>query len=74
MTKQVEAQDLEVVYEIEIKAIFPTIQMESTGLYLDREMIDSQMKDLEDTRVTSLAAFVEELDADLQDAGHERLA
>ena len=73
MTKQVKEQNLEVVYEIEIKAILPTIQMEATGLYLDREMIDGQMKDLEDTRVTSLAAFVEELDADLQDAGHEGL-
>ena len=73
MTKQVKEQNLEVVYEIEIKALLPTIQMEATGLYLDREMIDGQMKDLEDTRVTSLAAFVEELDADLQDAGHEGL-
>ena len=45
--------------------------MESTGLYLDRELIDSQMKDLDEERVTSLAAFVEELDADLQDEGHE---
>ena len=73
MTKQVAEQDLETVYEIEIKAILPTIQMESTGLYLDRAMIDGQMKDLEETRITSLAAFVEELDTDLQDAGHEGL-
>ncbi len=40
MTKQVTEQDLDFVYEIEIKAILPTIQMESTGLYLDRAMID----------------------------------
>ena len=73
MTKQVVEQKLDTAYEVEIKALLPTIQMESTGLYLDRDLIDSQMKDLEEERVTSLAAFVEELHGELQDAGTDGL-
>lgn len=64
---------LDIAYEVELKAIWPTIQMESTGLFLDRARIDEQMLDLEDTRKTALAAFVEELDTELQDAGEEGL-
>ena len=58
---------------MELKALLATMQMESTGLYLDREAIDQQMLDLEETRKTALAAFVEELDAELQEYGAEGL-
>ena len=66
-------QGLDIAYEVEIKALLPTIQMESTGLYLDRHLLDEQVEELRDTRDSSLAAFIETLDTDLQEAGHEGL-
>ena len=73
MAPRIAERNLDIAYEVELKAIWPTIQMESTGLFLDRARIDEQMLDLEDTRKTALAAFVEELDTELQDAGEEGL-
>lgn len=73
MKPRIEKQELTLPYEIEIKAIKPTIMMESTGLYLDRALIDDLAKDLEETRKTGLAAFVEGLDSELESYGAERL-
>ena len=73
MLPKIKDQALTIPYEVELKALLPTIQMESTGLYLDRALIDDQVVDLNDTRATSLSAFVEELDAELQDAGDDGL-
>ena len=39
-------QGLNIAYEVEMKALLPTIQMESTGLHLDRKDIDEQRQDL----------------------------
>lgn len=60
-------------YEIEIKAILPTIQMEATGLHMDRALLDEQVAELIETRDTSLAAFIEMLDAELQEFDQEGL-
>ena len=65
MQPQIQEEELTTPYEIEIKAIKPTIMMESTGMYLDRALIDDLAKDLEETRKTGLIAFVEGLDSDL---------
>ena len=65
MQPRIEKKELTSPYEIEVKAIKPTIMMESTGLYLDRALIDDLAKDLEETRKTSLKAFVEGLDSEL---------
>jgi len=73
MKTRIEKQELTLPYEIEIKAIKPTIMMEATGLYLDRALIDDLAKDLEETRKTGLAAFVEGLDSELESYGAERL-
>ena len=73
MEPRVKSLDLDLVYEIEIKAIKPTIMMEASGLYLDRAMMDDLSKDLEDTRRTALAAFVEGLDSELANYGAEEL-
>ena len=54
-------------YEVEIKAILPAVEMEATGINLDRAAMDDLAKDLEETRATSLAAFVEGLDSDLRE-------
>jgi DNA polymerase-1 len=66
-------QGLDIAYEIEIKALLPTIEMESTGLHLSRELIDDYAAEQIETRDTSLAAFLETLDGALQDAGREGL-
>ena len=65
MKTKIFEQGLTVPYEIECKAILPTIEMESTGLRLDRSLIDDQVTDLIDERDTSLASFIEMLDTDL---------
>ena len=65
--------ELDIPYEIELTAIRPTIEMEATGLHLDREAMDELAKDLEDTRKTSLGAFVECLDTELVDYGADPL-
>ena len=65
--------DLARVYEIEQKALFPTMQMESTGLHMDRSLIDSQMLELDETRQESQSEFVNELHVQLMDHGHEGL-
>ena len=59
MQPRIEEDELTIPYEVELKALLATMQMESTGLYLDREAIDQQMLDLKETRKTALAAFVE---------------
>ena len=66
-------QGLNIAYEVEMKALLPTIQMESTGLHLDRKDIDEQVADLEKTRESAHGAFIEELDAELQSYGAEKL-
>ena len=73
MKPRIDECNLQHVYEIELKAILPTIEMESNGLYLDREAIDAQLLDLDDTRVTSHRAFIEELDQELMSAGADPL-
>ena len=73
MEHRIENLCLDIVYDVEIKAIKPTIMMESTGLYLDRALIDDLAKDLEETRKTGLSAFVEGLDSELENYGAERL-
>ena len=70
---QIENGKLGIVYEIELKAILPTIEMESTGLHMDRALLDEQVAELIDTRDSSHAAFIEELDAELMAAGAEPL-
>ncbi len=69
MDARIREFDLVLPYEIELKAIKPTIEMEATGLYLDRKLMDDLSLDLEETRKTSLAAFVEGLDSELVDHG-----
>ena len=73
MAPRIKEAELSLPYEIELKAIKPTIEMEATGLYLDRKLMDELSLDLEETRKTSLAAFVEGLDAELVDHGAEAL-
>ena len=66
-------QSLNVAYEVEMKALLPTIQMESTGLHMNRVDMDEQVAELIETRDSSLGAFIEELDAELQSFGAEKL-
>jgi DNA polymerase-1 len=73
LLEKVEKEKLQAAYEVELKAILPTIQMESTGLHMDRALLDEQVAELIETRDTSLAAFIEMLDSDLQDYEHEGL-
>ena len=58
MEPQIHEHDLARVYEIELKALYPTMQMESTGLHMDRSLIDSQMLELDETRQESQSEFV----------------
>lgn len=74
MKAKVFEQGLSLPYEIECKALAPTLEMESTGLRLDRNIIDEQMVELAEERDTSLAAFIEMLDTELpEDAKLPRL-
>jgi DNA polymerase-1 len=73
MEPQIFEHDLARVYEIELKALLPTIQMESTGLHMDRSLIDSQMLELDETRNDSQSEFVNELHVQLMDHGHDGL-
>ena len=66
-------QGLGIAYEVEMKALLPTIQMESTGLHMDRKDMDEQVADLIETRDSSLGSFIEELDTELQSSGAEPL-
>lgn len=66
-------QGLNAAYEVEMKALRPTIQMESTGLHMDRKLIDEQVAELTETRDSAHGAFIEELDAELQSYGAEKL-
>ena len=66
-------QGLGIAYEVELKALAPTIQMESTGLFMNRAEIDEQVAELTETRDSSLGSFIEELDAELQSFGAEPL-
>ena len=47
--------------------------MESTGIHLDRSLIDSQMLEFDETRIESQSEFVNELHVHLMDNGHEGL-
>ena len=67
MSDKIREQGLSLAYEIERKALLPTIEMESTGLRMDRALIDEQVGDLTEERDTSLAAFIEMLDTELPD-------
>jgi DNA polymerase I-like protein with 3'-5' exonuclease and polymerase domains len=64
---------LEIAYEVELKAILPTIQMEATGIHMDRAVLDEQVVELTETRDSSLTQFIEELDTELQEYDHEGL-
>ena len=65
MAPKISEQGLDTVYEIERKALLPTVEMEATGLRMDRDIIDEQVKDLMEERDSSLAAFIEMLDTEL---------
>ena len=65
MAPKIAEQGLDTVYEIERKALLPTIEMEATGLRMDRAIIDEQVQDLMEERDSSLAAFIEMLDTEL---------
>jgi len=73
MHQRVKDQGLDIAYEVELKALLPTIQMEATGIYLDRDILDEQVQELIETRDSSLAQFIEELDTELQEYDHEGL-
>ena len=74
MAPKISEQGLDTVYEIERKALLPTVEMEATGLRMDRDIIDEQVKDLMEERDSSLAAFIEMLDTELpEDAKLPRL-
>ena len=65
MAPKIKEQGLSTVYEIERKALLPTVEMESTGLRLDRGVLDEQVRDLMEERDSSLTAFIEMLDTEL---------
>ena len=65
MAPKIKEQGLGTVYEIERKALLPTVEMEATGLRMDRAIIDEQVQDLMEERDSSLAAFIEMLDTEL---------
>ena len=65
MAPKISEQGLDTVYEIERKALLPTVEMEATGLRMDRAIIDEQVQDLMEERDSSLAAFIEMLDTEL---------
>ena len=65
MAPKISDQGLDTVYEIERKALLPTVEMEATGLRMDRAIIDEQVQDLMEERDSSLAAFIEMLDTEL---------
>ena len=73
MMKRIKAEDLATAYEIECRAIKATIQMEATGFRMDRYAMDKQVEDLIETSASSKTAFIEELDGELMDVGHEGL-
>ena len=66
-------EGLDLAYEIEMKSILPTIQMESTGIHLDRSLIDGQMLEFDEIRTESQSEFVNELHVHMMDNGHEGL-
>lgn len=65
MQDKIQDQGLQTAYEIERKALLPTLEMESTGLRLDRSLIDEQVSDLTEERDSSLSSFIEMLDTEL---------
>ena len=71
MTKRIKAEDLATAYEIECRAIKATIQMEATGFRMDRYAMDHQVEDLVETSASTQAAYIEDLDGELMDVGHE---
>jgi DNA polymerase-1 len=73
LLEKVYADSLQAAYEVELKAILPTIQMESTGLHMDRALLDEQVAELIETRDSSLYEFIGMLDSDLQEYDHEGL-
>ena len=73
MLKRIKAEDLSTAYEIECRAIKATIQMESTGFHMDRYAMDKQVEDLIETSASTQAAYIEDLDGELMEAGHEGL-
>lgn len=65
MDTKIKEQGLAQAYEIERKALLATVEMESTGLRLDRAFIDDHVRDLQEERDSSLSSFIELLDTDL---------
>ena len=54
MVVHIERDNLKTVYEIELKALKPTIEMESSGILIDRAVLDDYMLEHEKTRTSSL--------------------
>ena len=73
MMKRIKAEDLSTAYEIECRAIKATIQMEATGFRMDRYAMDKQVEDLIETSASTKSAYIEDLDGELMDVGHEGL-
>ena len=71
MLKRVKAEDLSTAYEIECRAVKATIQMEKEGFPMDRYAMDKQVEDLTETSESSKAAYIEDLDGELMDVGHD---
>ena len=71
MMKRIKEEDLSTAYEIECRAIKATVQMEATGFRMDRYEMDKYVKDLIEASQSSKFAYIEDLDGELMDVGHE---
>jgi len=71
MLKRIKAEDLSTAYEIECRAVKATIQMEATGFRMDRYAMDKQVEDLIETSESTKSAYIEDLDGELMDVGHD---
>ena len=60
--QEIEKFQMDMVYEIERKAILPTVEMEMTGIFLDRHHLDEAAADYAEERDSSHTAFIEMLD------------
>ena len=70
MMKRIKSEDLGTAYEIECRVIKATIQMEATGFPMDRYAMDKYAEELVESSESYKAAFIEDLDGELMDAGH----
>jgi len=73
MMKRIKSEDLSTAYEIECRAIKATIQMEQTGMRMDRYATDNYVLELRESGESYKAAYIEELHGALMDVGHDGL-